>query len=364
MVVILDTNQLYSDWRLSTVYVTALVRYLAATGNQLVVPRVVVEELVNQYGEQMQRHIGDVRKGAHTLEVLTGKELPLEGPLASLRAPDEAARYRKQLMSRLGVLGIAVTELPRIAHDRLLAADLSRRKPFSPSGRGYRDALLWCSVLEAAAEGTEVTFVSGNSKDFPSDDEGRPAEDLECWFTDGDGRYGQVRIFRSLKVFLESKLEEVDPSEIDRLLIAEGRHRRLDVADLIGEWRESIEAGVNAGLQEYHREAFEDPSLSWQLEAPEVGDIAVRVVDDDILLVEAQLDFGEVLIDHYVYRSDAWDPDYQKLSMTEWNEWYYLAQTYMNLSVELSVTFDRTRQQVEDVQVTGVQLDSGAFPFW
>jgi len=363
MVVILDANQLYSDWRLATVYVTALVRYLAATGSQLAMPRVVLEELVNQYGEQIARHIGDVRQGARKLDALTGRKLPIKGPLASLQAPEEAGEYRKQLLARLDALGIRVTELPGIAHERLLAADLSRRKPFSPSGRGYRDALIWCSVLEAAVDGTEVVFISDNSKDFPTDDDGRLGGDLEDWFTDGDLDYGQVRIFRSLKAFLESKLEEVNPDEIDRLLIVEGRHRRLDMADLVSEWRKRIETGVNSGLQEYHREAFEDPSLAYQLEAPEVEDISVRVVDNDTLLVEAQLNFGEVLIEHYVYRSDAWDPDYQNLSMTEWNEWYYQAQTYMDLSAELSVTFDRTKQQVEDVQVTGVHLDSDVFHF-
>jgi hypothetical protein len=82
-----------------------------------------------------------------------------------LRDTDRERERRRQLLvdSRATVL-----PLPDVSHESLLARDLSGRKPFRASGKGYRDALIWESLLEhlrAISSPMEMVFVT-NDNDF------------------------------------------------------------------------------------------------------------------------------------------------------------------------------------------------------
>ena len=59
-----------------------------------------------------------------------------------------------------------ITPYPDISHEIIARRALDRRKPFDVRGHnGYRDTLLWISVLSAATD-SKVMFVSDNSADF------------------------------------------------------------------------------------------------------------------------------------------------------------------------------------------------------
>ena len=50
-----------------------------------------------------------------------------------------------------------------------MTRDLARKKPFSSSGSGYRDALIWLSLVSLLGESSEAenaAFITRNSKDF------------------------------------------------------------------------------------------------------------------------------------------------------------------------------------------------------
>ena len=59
--------------------------------------------------------------------------------------------------------------MPQVSHADLVERDLSSRKPFSPTGKGYRDALIWESVVELCTDLTDadtLIFVTDNKSDF------------------------------------------------------------------------------------------------------------------------------------------------------------------------------------------------------
>jgi hypothetical protein len=64
--------------------------------------------------------------------------------------------------------GVESLPAPSVEHEALLRRDTERRKPFQVSGKGYRDALTWESVLQLLRNGSRVLLVTSDS-DFLAD---------------------------------------------------------------------------------------------------------------------------------------------------------------------------------------------------
>ena len=65
-----------------------------------------------------------------------------------------------------------ILPIPAGARDglQLIEGDLAGRRPFSESGRGMRDTVLWLSVLEWLGSSTSnVALITANKKDFCRD---------------------------------------------------------------------------------------------------------------------------------------------------------------------------------------------------
>ena len=142
---------------------------------RLCVPEVVLRELAAHHRSDMvaaKKMIDDARRALSRL----GAELLMPREVTDLEIDHAVTLFDERLRSMLMTRG-EVLPLPEIDHLSLVEAILTRRKPFSESERGYRDALIWHSVLEAAATGP-VVFVTNNHKDFFAPDRLRLADDL------------------------------------------------------------------------------------------------------------------------------------------------------------------------------------------
>lgn len=75
----------------------------------------------------------------------------------------EPGSYREYLETRLDEhLGFGPLSWPSIDHKSLVERAIGRTPPFDAHGGGYRDSLIWTSVLELAREGHHVVLVSGD----------------------------------------------------------------------------------------------------------------------------------------------------------------------------------------------------------
>ena len=78
-----------------------------------------------------------------------------------------AADYDAELRARLEKLYAAIIPVPSISHQVDLIRAMESRRPFDPEGRnGYRDVLIWRSLLEfIELHHEKIAFVAGNTKD-------------------------------------------------------------------------------------------------------------------------------------------------------------------------------------------------------
>lgn len=165
--VVLDTNILVANFRPSNAF-KLLLEGSRSDQIILIVPELVVREAANKYREHLSTKLRDLDKVASALRRF---DIHVEVPLRD-EPEARALLYERNLRGSLTAAGAAIPGLPDVPHAKLLQRALDRRKPFKDRDSGYRDALLWESVLEQAQHGPTV-LCTMNTHDFatgPNDD--------------------------------------------------------------------------------------------------------------------------------------------------------------------------------------------------
>jgi len=163
MHVVLDTNA----WgkpspALSNAHVDRLIAAASSAGYVVFVPEVVVLEREAHLREQCKASLHRLREAANVLRSWSDVH-----PLTDADWDTLVDQHVKKFRQSLEAADVRIYPLPQVPHGKLLERDLVRRKPFDAEGRGYRDALIWETILEMLpGSDNQVVFVTGNSSDF------------------------------------------------------------------------------------------------------------------------------------------------------------------------------------------------------
>lgn len=173
-VVIFDANPLYGLRTLSGADFASLLALARLRVIRLVVPDVVVRELARQGAKEFNdkhsklrnavKELNDVIDAARFVDVIARPGAAASGPEPLARS----ALY-EALVTYLGTKRVRIARYPEMPVAELLEWDLDRRKPFSETGKGFRDALIWATIRALCAEEdpeSPVLFVTKNSDDF------------------------------------------------------------------------------------------------------------------------------------------------------------------------------------------------------
>lgn len=179
-------------------------RYLESPAGQLLREegaagrvRIAVPEVVAI--EANAAHLRAVRKARD--QYLAAREA-----LTRLRAPEskEDIRplpgYRPHLEKILRDAGGLILPVPMVLHPGLVEKAAHRRRPFDDKGDGYRDALVWETVLELLKRDSEpLMFVSGDRRAFSrSKERAELAADLVSDLRER-GQVGRVQLYFDLR---------------------------------------------------------------------------------------------------------------------------------------------------------------------
>ena len=129
---------------------------------EILVPKIVIMETVNYRRKKLEDTKRDYDKATKEAARLFS---PDEDPRVALDVGAQTYAYERQLRRKLKNAGARILDFPRVSHEQLARRASRAAKPFRDGDRGYRDALIWHSVLESAQTG-QVAFVSNNTKDF------------------------------------------------------------------------------------------------------------------------------------------------------------------------------------------------------
>src|SRR6185437_14718009 len=163
--IVLDANVFIADHWLRSPSFVLLRDFLTKTDAVLIVPKVVAEEAVNHHAVDINRLMAEVR----SLNRNSGRLLrSYKGqPPETIVKHNRTDSYEDFLLSQLKTLKAKIPEYREIPHSEIVRRDLRRKRPFQESGKGYRDTLLWESIVRQGTEkGALTVFITQNTRDF------------------------------------------------------------------------------------------------------------------------------------------------------------------------------------------------------
>lgn len=162
----MDSNQFIADFLLESAPFRYLMHFLNNEGHTLLLSRLVLEEVENKYSTEIQKALTEATRNIQRLEQLGLSHSPEKTFNLELPTLNLEQRIREQIDS------VQILEYENVPHAEVVQRALNRRKPFDADGAiGYRDCLLWLSLIRQLASDTsktneEVIFISSNWKDF------------------------------------------------------------------------------------------------------------------------------------------------------------------------------------------------------
>lgn len=204
MRVFVDSNQFIADFAMAGAPFRYLLHFLSNSGSTLLLSRLVIEEVENKYAAEALKALGDAERSMQRLQ-----QLGLTPSTGLLKSAPSVPPLNLEERIRKHVDGIEIVEYATVQHANVVQRALQRRKPFDSEGDvGYRDCLLWLSLLQHLSGGAnggseEVMFISNNWRDFyetgpgkqgKSSRQGVPKSGALPTATDSDGHGGGLSL--------------------------------------------------------------------------------------------------------------------------------------------------------------------------
>ena len=350
MKIVIDTNIFFRDFMLSGTEFRTLFSELPKLGYGLCVPQIVFDETVNKFLEETKKVLDDARNiGASSINFSN-----FDHPIS---APENAKEtYQKYFTEKLQSLGAEFIDYPEVTHKELVHRALSRKKPFRSSDTGgYRDVLLWETILELA-KNDEVTFICNNPKDFSDDnkqglhpdlyDDIKTRELRAITLFDSIGKFNQVKIYPALHSL----------SDIQAQLSVE-QYAPLILSTFLSEYMVEFVGSQELDPTEIGLPTeFESPTISYVESVSEISDVNVRQLSSGELLITLSAD-TECVFDIFIYKPDYYilDDDEVFVWDNEWNEWYVAASITKNVVIHLKMTFSPEHNEVTSVSILGIE---------
>jgi predicted nucleic acid-binding protein len=165
--IVLDSSVVVEhDWNLAHNDAQALLAACDRGAIELFVPQVVIEEVVNRYERRESKKIKALNDARAELRNMRGPRSggELEGEAEG--QPGYSMHLRKVIRDAGGEL----PDFPEVTHKELVRRALGGRRPFNDAGRlGYRDTLIWYTILEIARDGDTVVFATEDGDFRPAD---------------------------------------------------------------------------------------------------------------------------------------------------------------------------------------------------
>lgn len=213
MNIILDTNIYVQNYLLNSRNFELLFDYLKKTNSNILVPRIVFDELLEKYRNSILDQLDALTKTQNRLENIL---INFNPDNSEIDIELEISKYSKYFLEKLGVEDKDVVEHKTTYLNELISRAIKRRKPFSDKGEEFRDALLWLVMLDITSEiGGVIAFISNDVKAFGQ------AETLHDELLEEiKQRNIQVNYFSSIKAFIEKQAIQVDFINEDWLINA------------------------------------------------------------------------------------------------------------------------------------------------
>ena len=148
----------------TSAHIRALLSASSAVGFQVHLPKVALEEIAAKYERELSKNAKEAGQRLSRLSQLLGRSI--DSPVEGFDSKEETRALRERLLNHLGMTESRILGYPDTPHETLVKRATSRKRPFDDNGSGYRDAIIWESVLELAKQVKGPIVLVTKDKDF------------------------------------------------------------------------------------------------------------------------------------------------------------------------------------------------------
>jgi hypothetical protein len=353
--IVLDTNVLVADYWLVKPSSLLLAAFAKRTGAEIVVPRVVVEETKNKHKTHLDEALRQLEEARTRARVIFKKVSDLQGSELTLDfAPIGRAKgYPEFLDEKLKSLNSRIIDYCDIPQQSLIARALEKRRPFRNDDKGYRDAVIWESLLTlCTGNTTEIAFVSNDQDAFWDGNNVHP--DLIADLDHRSFSKEKIRLFSNLPALADEHFLPFLTAEKDYLtLVLSGKLPGLNIEEEINSNLDTIIESINSKPELLRDDPDESEPQVTSIDSPTdlmVGDASQA--SDEIVVISFSFEV-EVTFSFFVPHFDAYqlDEEYEHVLDWDWNESVVRAEGTRAVNISAMIAFDLTREEVESFEV-------------
>lgn len=206
MLIFIDTNIFFNNWYLRSPLFDLLANYVSNERATVLVSEVVCLEVNAKFHSERASAERELKKAVRRATMFQAASTPIAAP--ALR---EGYDFRDILVERFD--NLTFVPFDTIPHSLLVPRAINAVRPFRDSEKGYRDSLMWLSLLahlNAVHANTEqLVFINANSNDFFKMDstELEMHADLVADLSK-EGFSGALKPFLSLKDFADAEIDK------------------------------------------------------------------------------------------------------------------------------------------------------------
>lgn len=172
MKVFLDTNVFYNNWFANNPNFKLLFRYLNNKNEELLLSDLVVEEVENIRNRELKESLSEVKRHLNLVQKVSSSKVQYDESSLNISDYDlnSTIDERVEYIEKINYEGVP--------HALLVTKALQSIKPFSGQEKGYRDALIWLSLLDHIQKNNidgDIAFITSNKHDFFSKEKGKLA---------------------------------------------------------------------------------------------------------------------------------------------------------------------------------------------
>lgn len=207
--IVIDSNIIFSDPLLSKPSFNLLGDFLKSSDSKLFVPEIVVQEVKNTKKKNIDKMHSELIESLNKLNGKTEIDLALnEDNDLNVKIVKE---YYRKFDERLSELNVEIPKYEEINHSKVVEKSLKYKKPFKTSGSGYRDTLIWFTILTKIANNkVKTVFITKNSKDFGASNNSKYClhDNLKDDLINNNLNIDSVILCRNLEDFIEEFIKK------------------------------------------------------------------------------------------------------------------------------------------------------------
>ncbi len=356
--IIIDTNIIHLDFKLNKARIVTLCNTSTILGHEIFIPEVVIDEIVKQYDEKAEEYINSFNKALKKLSDLSTSPITQ----TPIDAKSFISNYRNELNNRIKQLGIGIIPYPNTGHKIMVARELGKKKPFKDSTKGYRDALIWDSVMEHTQKYSSncgIIFLTANSKDFADKDKKDLHTDLIADCISNGIPTTSIRLVTDIQNFIDNEiiLRSTELKEKFNQLQQDGGLGDIDFIQLIQDYisKDMLDNLISSNdfdsYPGYAPGLYENPEIT-SIEKVSCSFNTIREISSDTILIQSEVSV-QVDLDCFIFRADLPlidDSKFPTIIDYEWNDHYVLASDSATFKFQFNILTDTNFKNVKSIE--------------